>query len=366
LLSNGQVLVVGGNGRNGVLDSAELYNPATGKWTATGKLAIARDSHTATLLANGQVLVVGGKRDNSSYIASTELYDPSTSTWADIGALKYGRYWHTATLLLNGQVLIMGGYAAGVNAELSGVPTTNTPTATVTSTYTPTNTPTSIPTITSIATETSTPTPTVTSSPTSTYTATPTPVLLTATFTSLNVYDGRVLESGENTDVGGTMNSTNATFFVGDNATNRQYRGFLHFDTSSLPDTAIITAVTLRVRRQGTTGTDPFTTHGSLLADICKPYFSATVSLAVSDFQAAGSCQSVVATFGSTPVLSWYSAVMSNTWFSEIDLAGTTQFRLRYTLDDNNDAGADYMRFYSGNAAAATNHPQLIIQYYVP
>jgi hypothetical protein len=38
---------------------------------------------------------------------------------------------------------------------------------------------------------------------------------------------------------------------------------------------------------------------------------------------------------------------------------------LRFSLDDNNDAGADVIKFYSGEAAAS-NRPQLIVQYYVP
>ena len=61
LLPNGKVLVAGG--LHGVrLASAELYDPASGTWTATGSLATARDDHTATLLPNGKVLVAGGAR----------------------------------------------------------------------------------------------------------------------------------------------------------------------------------------------------------------------------------------------------------------------------------------------------------------
>src|SRR5207253_11520711 len=60
--SNGKVLVAGGIGNSGVLASAELYDPASGTWTANGSLSTARYVHTATLLPNGKVLVAGGIR----------------------------------------------------------------------------------------------------------------------------------------------------------------------------------------------------------------------------------------------------------------------------------------------------------------
>jgi hypothetical protein len=63
--------VAGGIGY--VWPGAELYNPATGTFTATGSLNTARDLHTATLLNNGMVLIAGGY-GSSGYLASAELY----------------------------------------------------------------------------------------------------------------------------------------------------------------------------------------------------------------------------------------------------------------------------------------------------
>jgi hypothetical protein len=80
LLPTGQVLVTGGVNSGGVASAnAELYDPASGSWTATGSLVAARIDHTATLLSNGQVLVAGGN-DGSNALASAELYAPQSST----------------------------------------------------------------------------------------------------------------------------------------------------------------------------------------------------------------------------------------------------------------------------------------------
>jgi N-acetylneuraminic acid mutarotase len=108
LLPSGQVLVAGGYSGSNAL-SAELYDPATGVWTATRNLPIGRWDHTATLLPNGQVLVVGGVGNNFSSIASAELYDPATRSWTETGSMVHERSSHTATLLSNGQVLVAGG-----------------------------------------------------------------------------------------------------------------------------------------------------------------------------------------------------------------------------------------------------------------
>ena len=67
LLPNGKVLVAGGCSDDGTLASAELYDPASGTWTATGSLATARNLHTATLLPNGKVLVAGGSGSATTF-----------------------------------------------------------------------------------------------------------------------------------------------------------------------------------------------------------------------------------------------------------------------------------------------------------
>jgi len=112
LLPDGKVLVAGGasyapGGPSG-LDSAEMYDPATGIWSATGSLRQARASHTATLLENGTVLVAGNAIEISAR-ASTELFDPIAGLWSGSGDMTAPRSGQTATLLLDGNVLVVGG-----------------------------------------------------------------------------------------------------------------------------------------------------------------------------------------------------------------------------------------------------------------
>jgi hypothetical protein len=115
LLPVGKVLVVGGILGNRVLASAELYDPTTGTWSATGNMLTPRASHTATLLTNGKVLVAGGygvtlaNGLGSDIVASAELWEPSTGKWTATGNMVTPHYGHTATLLFDGEVLVAGG-----------------------------------------------------------------------------------------------------------------------------------------------------------------------------------------------------------------------------------------------------------------
>ncbi|MGA9805455.1 MAG: Ig-like domain repeat protein [Terriglobales bacterium] len=106
LLTNGQVLIAGGENSGGALSSAELYNPANDTFTATGNLGTARYDAAAMLLANGSVLIAGGT-GVSGTLNSAELY--SAWTFASAGTMTAPRTGATATLLLNGNVLIAGG-----------------------------------------------------------------------------------------------------------------------------------------------------------------------------------------------------------------------------------------------------------------
>jgi hypothetical protein len=139
LLPDGRVLIAGGDDEG----SAEMYDPQTGEFSPTGSMAVDRADHSATLLKDGRVLIYGGN-DNFVFSgdkllgfyqdplpASAEIYDPATGKFSATGSVPMvpdpatfiecpesgcgglvawrARSGHTATLLPDGRVLVAGG-----------------------------------------------------------------------------------------------------------------------------------------------------------------------------------------------------------------------------------------------------------------
>ena len=113
LLGNGKVLLAGGVGVSwSFLASAELYDPASGTFQPTGGMTVARESHTANLLRDGRVLITGGHRGRRQTIviyASAEAYDPAAGKFSATGSMATRRHKHDAVTLADGSVLVLAG-----------------------------------------------------------------------------------------------------------------------------------------------------------------------------------------------------------------------------------------------------------------
>ena len=110
-LSDGRILITGGLGSSGALNTVDLFD-LDGSASAAEPMSAAHSFHTCVTLQDGRVLVAGGSDD----IAATnlaEIYDPAVNRWSTAGQMEYTRSGHTATLLKDGRVLIAGGESQG-------------------------------------------------------------------------------------------------------------------------------------------------------------------------------------------------------------------------------------------------------------
>lgn len=198
--------------------------------------------------------------------------------------------------------------------------------------------------------------------------ATPTagssPVVVT--FTSVAAQDGWVLESSETSNAGGSLNSTAATtsaLRVGDNSKDKQYKAVVSFDTSAIPDGATIMSATLRLRRGTASGTNPFTTHGTCWADVQTGAFSGSTTLQTGDFQAAATAVQATSLTNAASNGTWSEGNLNAAGLTAVSKTGTTQLRVYFALDDNDDNGNDYVGYYSGDNSTSANRPQLVVTY---
>ncbi len=187
----------------------------------------------------------------------------------------------------------------------------------------------------------------------------------TTTFTSVAAQDGWVLESTETSNVGGSIDAaatTTSALRVGDDSKNRQYKAVVSFDTSAIPDGATILSVTLRLRRGTLSGTNPFTTHGTCWADVQPGSgFSGSTTLQTGDFQAAATATQATSLTNAANNLDWSTGSLNAAGLAAINKTGTTQLRVYFNLDDNNDGGNDYIGYYSGDNGTTANRPQLVV-----
>jgi hypothetical protein len=186
------------------------------------------------------------------------------------------------------------------------------------------------------------------------------------TLASIAAHDGYVLESSETSNSGGTTSSTSTSssaLRVGDATSDRQYKTIVSFDTSPIPDGATILSATLRLRRGTVSGTNPFGTHGACRVDVQTGGFSGSTSLQTGDFQAAATAVQVAALSDATSNGAWSEGSLNAAGLAAIDKSGTTQFRVYFALDDNDDGGNDYLGYYSGDNSSSANRPQLVVSY---
>ena len=121
LLSNGKVLVTGGRSTTSTastLNTAELYEPGTGAFSFTPtNMGTFRRVHRLTRLADDRILISGGlggaAANTNSFLSSAQIYDPVSGLFSATGSMTIPRSNHRTTRLPDGRVLVVGGTTTG-------------------------------------------------------------------------------------------------------------------------------------------------------------------------------------------------------------------------------------------------------------
>jgi hypothetical protein len=191
---------------------------------------------------------------------------------------------------------------------------------------------------------------------------------IVTSFVSIATHDGYVDESSETSNVGGTVSSniaTGAGLRVGDTGARKQRKAFVSFNTASLPDNAIITEATLKLKC-GYITNNPGAGLGDMFLAIknTSTGFNGNLNLEAADFQAAASKSYVGWLAYPTAVNTWVTAPLDTNGLARISVSNHTQFRIAFDLaDDDDDTMDDYLGFYPGDAATSTDRPVLEVKY---
>lgn len=107
----GQVMIIGGDSATGVLESVELFDPATQLLTSGPPLPSARAFHTATVVGE-ELILIGGAEDDALATDVMHLSLDGESLAFSLVAkaqLQTPRARHQATALPDGRIMISGG-----------------------------------------------------------------------------------------------------------------------------------------------------------------------------------------------------------------------------------------------------------------
>jgi hypothetical protein len=190
--------------------------------------------------------------------------------------------------------------------------------------------------------------------------------ITTATFLSLATQDGWVLESTRASNTGGSLSASASdagALRVGNDNGKRRYKSVVSFDTSALPDGAVLLTVKLRLRRGTVSGINPFTVRGTCWADVQPGGFSGSAALQGSDFQAAAAAAQAAALSNAAADGDWSEGNLNAAGLAAVSKTGITQLRAYCVLDDKSLGSADSIGYYSGESATAANRPQLVVTY---
>jgi hypothetical protein len=186
------------------------------------------------------------------------------------------------------------------------------------------------------------------------------------TYTSSAAYDGHVVESTETSSQGGQAFPNGPTVAVGDTSTDQQVKGIVSFDTSGLPDNAVIVSAKLVLYRSGVLGASPFDTHNAAKVDVKTGSFNNFALLEPADFQALATSLGVSILSKAAANGDYSYATLPNAGLAAINKTGLTQLRVYFGKGDDDDSISDFLYFAAGENANPDLRPRLFVEYLMP
>ncbi len=185
-------------------------------------------------------------------------------------------------------------------------------------------------------------------------------------FVSYGPYDGYLLETRDGSLKAASANTSDSILIVGNTPNGRRYRSFLSFDTSPLPNNAVIISAVITLKMSSISNPSPYDFYSALNVDIRKSYYGSSAKLQLTDFNASNSLTTAGTISEPATPNSPYVASLLAPAFPYINLKGITQFKLRFPGDDIGNDLYDTIKFYSGNSFTASFRPTLVVTYYLP
>ena len=135
-LADGRALVVGGwktiedEFERSPLGTAELFDPATGRWSPAGELVLARTDFILAALPDGGALVASGRIRLDAGVfgyqveptATAERFDPATGAWTPTEDMGIAASERAGVVLADGRVLAAGGDLTAAEVDLDLTP----------------------------------------------------------------------------------------------------------------------------------------------------------------------------------------------------------------------------------------------------
>ncbi|HXJ37328.1 MAG TPA: hypothetical protein VMS22_25145 [Candidatus Eisenbacteria bacterium] len=185
-----------------------------------------------------------------------------------------------------------------------------------------------------------------------------------ASFPSIAAEDAYLVEYPPTSGLGRYVYNTGLNLHVGDQQNDGQVRAVVSFDTSPIPDDAVILSATLRLKRVGIQGTTPFASLGRLFVDVQTGGFSGNPVAEPGDFE-VGATVPAAATLNDPDMNGDLVSIgkLNAAGLAAINKTGRTQFRLGFEVHDNANATSDRMQYGAGDSTLPSEWPMLDVTY---